>query len=167
MISKEKRRQYFLTVNGKATSMYSSAKYTAKCHNLEFNLTTQWIIKKIKQGRCEMTGMKFTLEAPRKGYFHNPYSPSLDRHDQTKGYTKDNVKVVIWAYNQAKGQWNRKHFRRIIKAIYKRMFNSCHCDKCREIENEQKITRPKDTEMAEKIQHNYRLNREAYPPYDY
>ncbi len=117
--------------------MYSSAKYTAKCHNLKFNLTTKWIIKKINQGRCEMTGMKFTLEAPRKGYYHNPYSPSLDRHNHKKGYTKDNVKVVIWAYNQAKGQWNRKHFKRIIKAIYKGMFK-----------NEQKIKCTEDIRMA-------------------
>ncbi len=156
MINNKKRRLYFLTVNGKATSMYSTAKYTAKRHNLEFDLNTKWIIKKIKQGKCEMTGMRFTLEAPRKGYAHNPYSPSLDRHDQTKGYTKDNVKVVIWAYNQAKGQWNRKHFRRIIKAIYKRMFK-----------NEQKITCPEDSGMAKTTQRRYRLNREAYPSYDY
>ncbi len=124
------RRQYYLTVNGRASTMCAAAKHRAKHYNLKFNLDVKWIIKKMLRGRCEMTGMKFTLEAPRKGYSHNPYAPSLDRHDQTKGYTKRNVKVVIWAYNQAKGQWNRKHFKRIIKAIYKGMFENGKKIKC-------------------------------------
>ncbi len=144
----KKRRQNYLTINGRASMMCSAAKRRAKCSKLKFDLTPQWIIKKIKRGRCEMTGIKFTLEAPRKGYYHNPYAPSLDRHDHKKGYTKDNVKVVIWAYNQAKGQWNRKHFRRIIKAIYKGMCNNCHCDACIGVSNEEKITYSEDFRMV-------------------
>ncbi len=113
------RREYYLTVKGRASRLCASSKQRAKKHNLEFDLTVDWIIKKIGNGWCEKTGMAFTLEPPRKGYFHNPYAPSLDRRDQKKGYTKDNVDVVIWAYNQAKGQWNKKHFKRIIFAILK------------------------------------------------
>ncbi len=160
MINRERwnkhRRQFYLTVNGRAGRMCSAAKLRAKQNNLKFDLDVKWITKKINQGHCEMTGMKFTLEAPRKGYFHNPYAPSLDRHNQTKGYTKDNVKVVIWAYNQAKGQWNRKHFKRIIKAIYKGMFN-----------NEQKIKRAKDIRMAKTIQRRYRVHGKIHTTYDY
>ncbi len=114
----ERKRKYYLTVEGRASKLYSSAKLRAKHHNLEFDLTVDWILEKIKKGYCEKTDLKFTLEPPRKGYFHNPYAPSLDRRDHTKGYTKDNVDVVIWAYNQAKGQWNRKHFERIMWAIW-------------------------------------------------
>ncbi len=153
--SNESRRRYYLTVNGRASQMLTSAKYRAKQHRLKFDLNTQWVIKKIKQGKCEMTGMKFTLEAPRKGYFHNPYAPSLDRHNHSKGYTKDNVKVVIWAYNKAKGQWNRKHFKRIIKAIYKGMFK-----------NEQKVTRTKNFTMAETVHHGYSVYGKTHPTYD-
>ncbi len=111
------RRKNYLTINGRASRLYSSAKQRAKHHNLKFDLNVDWVIKKIEEGRCEKTGLEFTLEPPRKGYFHNPYAPSLDRRDHTKGYTKDNVDVVIWAYNQAKGQWNKKHFERIMRSI--------------------------------------------------
>ncbi len=118
----KRRREWYLTTIGRASRLYSSAKQRAKHHNLEFDLTPEWIAEKILVGDCEKTGLSFTLEPPRKGYFHNPYAPSLDRRDQTKGYTKDNVDVVIWAYNQAKGQWNRKHFERIIWAIWQNLY---------------------------------------------
>ncbi len=112
------RRKNSLTVKGRASRLFSAARQRAKQHNLKFNLTLDWVIKKIESGYCEKTKMAFTFEPPRKGYFRNPYAPSLDRRDQKKGYTKDNVDVVIWAYNQAKGQWNKKHFERIIWAIW-------------------------------------------------
>ncbi len=152
------RRQYYLTVNGRASTMCSAAKHRAKLCKLKFDLDVKWIVKKINKGRCEMSGMKFTMEAPRKGYAHNPYAPSLDRHNQKKGYTKDNVKVVVWAYNQAKGQWNRKHFKRIIKAIYKRMFK-----------NGQNNTHTKNNKVVKRNipERRYRVYREAHPAYDY
>ncbi len=119
----KRRREYYLTVKGRASRLCSAARQRAKHHNLEFNLTPEWIVEKIEGGYCEKTWMAFTLEPPRKGYFHNPYAPSLDRRDHTKGYTKDNVDVVIWAYNQAKGQWNRKHFERIMREIVRGFYD--------------------------------------------
>ncbi len=119
----KRRREYYQTVKGRASRLYSAARQRAKHYNLEFDLTPDWVLEKIRSGYCEKTGMAFTLEPPRKGYFHNPYAPSLDRRDHKNGYTKDNVDVVIWAYNQAKGQWNNKHFERIMLAIVQGFFD--------------------------------------------
>ena len=113
----ESRRKYRLSENGRVRILLSSAKLRAKKSKVEFDLDIKWLVSKLKSGRCEMSKIKFTFDQPKKGYHHNPYAPSLDRHDPKKGYTKENTKVVIWAYNQAKGQWNQQHFRRIIRAI--------------------------------------------------
>ncbi len=118
----ETRRTYRLSENGRIHILISAARLRAKQNNLEFELDLEWLVKKVKHGRCEVSNLKFTFDPPKRGYHHNPYAPSLDRHDSKKGYTKANTKVVIWAYNQAKGQWNDKHFRRIIKAIYRGLF---------------------------------------------
>ncbi len=116
----ESRRKYRLSQNGRIRILIGSAKVRAKKGKIKFELDIEWLVEKLKSGRCERSGLKFTYEPPKKGYHHNPYAPSLDRKDPKRGYTKANTEVVIWAYNQAKGQWNQKHFRRIMRAIVRR-----------------------------------------------
>lgn len=85
--------------------MYTRAKHRAEVKGWEFNLTPEWIEPKLVAGVCEATGIPLELSGEKfKGYGHfRPWTPSLDRIDPTKGYTTDNVKVVCWMYNQAKG----------------------------------------------------------------
>ncbi len=111
------RRKYRLSENGRAHILLSSAKQRARKCNVVYELDIEWLYKKLEKGVCEMSKMEFTFDPPKAGFHHNPYAPSLDRHDPKKGYTKKNTKLVLWAYNQAKGQWNQKHFRRIMRAI--------------------------------------------------
>jgi len=49
----------------------------------------------------------------------NPYSPSIDRKDSSKGYTDDNVRVVLSAVNSALGQYDDKTILPILKAMVK------------------------------------------------
>lgn len=114
---KKSREKYAFSVNGRASKMLRSAKNRAKKSNLNYELDKEWLIEKLKNEKCEMSGIKFSFEKPYKGYQYNPYSPSIDRHDPKKGYTKANSRVVITAYNIAKNQWNQKHFRKIMRAI--------------------------------------------------
>lgn len=56
--------------------------------------------------RCARSGVK--LQFTRGGTFWggkwcNPYSCSIDRIDNTQGYTKDNVELVTWAQNKLRG----------------------------------------------------------------
>lgn len=53
---------------------------------------------------CEVTGIKFIKENGKMG----AYTASLDRIDSTKGYTLKNTRMVIWAFNKAKGEWDEK-----------------------------------------------------------
>lgn len=36
----------------------------------------------------------------------HPYTPTIDKIDPNKGYTKDNCRIVIWWYNLSKSIWN-------------------------------------------------------------
>jgi hypothetical protein len=52
-----------------------------------------------KDGCCPIFGFK--LEWNGTGFRET--SPSIDRIDSTKGYTKDNVQIISWKANRIKG----------------------------------------------------------------
>ncbi len=112
---------YRATLNGKISSLLKSTKFRAKRFNLPYELDRNWLLEKFRSGhfKCEKTGVNFTFDKPLKGYSRNPYSPSLDRVIPKLGYTKENTKLVITAYNIAKNQWTLNHFRYIARAIVK------------------------------------------------
>jgi hypothetical protein len=43
----------------------------------------------------------------------SPYAPSLDRIDCRKGYTKDNVRIVVYALNVMLMDWGEVVFSRV------------------------------------------------------
>lgn len=54
-----------------------------------------------------MTGVRLTILESGKNYLtRNPNSPSLDKIDPHKGYTRDNVRLVCWWYNVSKQQFS-------------------------------------------------------------
>lgn len=61
------------------------------------------IMEVIERGRCAKTGVPFSL-IKSHGAYHNPYAPSPDRIDPTRGYARDNVQWVLTWYNRAKGE---------------------------------------------------------------
>lgn len=73
--------------------------------SLEFDLDREWVEQKLSIGACEMTGIEFDL-GKEDGERFNPWGPSIDRKDSSKGYTKDNCRMVVWIYNMAKAGWS-------------------------------------------------------------
>jgi len=64
------------------------------------------LIEKLKNGRCEMTGIEFFIKpySSREEYTKvHPFSPSLDQIRPAGGYTMDNVQVVCDQFNKLKG----------------------------------------------------------------
>lgn len=74
------------------------AKRHADKKGIEFTLTTEFL-KELwakQDGKCALSGV--TLGAIGDGYL----SPSIDRIDNEKGYTEDNVWWLAWRVNEAK-----------------------------------------------------------------
>ena len=84
----------------------NGAKRRAKKLGIEYDLDIDWVHQKLLIGTCEASGLPFqyNYEYVEHGYgVQKSFSPSLDRINPAKGYTKDNVQVVVWCYNAAKG----------------------------------------------------------------
>jgi hypothetical protein len=83
----------------------------------DFN--TDYIYKKIKEGYCEVTGIKFDLETEVRKSVHakNPWVPSIDRIDSSKPYLKDNIKIVIFMYNVCKAEFSHEDVITFCKAV--------------------------------------------------
>jgi hypothetical protein len=85
----------------------------------EFDLTRDWVEEKLNAGRCEVTGIPLELDKP-DGYALYPWAPSIDRIDSAKGYTQENCRMVVWAYNVAKAEWGDQDVLRMAKALVER-----------------------------------------------
>lgn len=97
------KKQYkarYDTVKGRLKILLQGAKQRAKKRGLEFDLDYTWAISEWGDGCCKRTNIKFNLN--NNGTTGN-YSPTIDRIDNSRGYTKDNCQLVIWMYNRAKG----------------------------------------------------------------
>lgn len=97
-----------------ALGLYASARSRAREKALPMEITREWIQAKIERGACEATGIKFDQTQAQRAFV-----PSLDRIDSTKGYTADNVKVVVWIHNAARNNWGDAALHSYIKQYLK------------------------------------------------
>lgn len=72
----------------------------AKKKGLEHDLTEEWFADNWT-GKCQLTGIPFV-----KNYKvgPSPLSASVDRIDNSKGYTQDNCRLILNGLNSLKGQ---------------------------------------------------------------
>ena len=102
-ISREYLRYYYTTINGRVKSLLKTAKRRSVKFNDECDLDEDFLVEKLNNGVCEVTGIVFDFTKNSK-YSKNPYSPSIDRIDCSKGYLKSNVRIVLWQVNLMKGE---------------------------------------------------------------
>ena len=110
------RAAYLRKEAGKAGKLLSGAKSRASKKSLEFSLTREWVLSRLNTGICEATGVKFDYTIP-KGRTRAWSAPSIDRKDNTKGYTEDNCWVVCLLYNVAKGEGTVEELLNLAKLI--------------------------------------------------
>ncbi len=85
------------------------------------DLDLEWVQERLDVGRCEVTNIKFetiNYGEGKRGYNHTPWTPSIDKIDPIKGYTKENCQMVVWAYNRAKGLWGEDIMAKLAKGMY-------------------------------------------------
>lgn len=119
----------------RALRMLSAAKMRAKELHLLFDLDAEWIQDRLVMGRCEATGIAFDMELKR-GW----NTPSLDRIIPSKGYTKANTRVAIFALNTACGNWGEQPVLEIARGILARRKNASNALSKRLAENLKKRT---------------------------
>lgn len=95
------KRQRRLWYHKKIPAILTNCKIRAREMGVEFSLTRDDIV--IPE-RCPVFGVVFEEECKKANrYFCNSYAPSVDRIDNSKGYTKDNIVIVSCRANSIKG----------------------------------------------------------------
>ncbi len=72
---------------------------TRNRRKIPFELDEEWIVDKESLTHCEITGIEFSDTS-------GPFARSLDQRVPGKGYTPDNVDVVVRMYNFAKNKFS-------------------------------------------------------------
>lgn len=94
------------------TKMRNRAQQRARQSNIEFSLSKEDIIVPEK---CPILGIPLICHKGSPGGKKN--SPSLDRIDSTKGYTKDNIWVISHLANQMKSHSSIKEMKNFAKWV--------------------------------------------------
>jgi hypothetical protein len=92
---KERRKDF----NYRLQMLINASKQRAVKKQIEHNITVN-DLKEIypQDGCCPVFGFK--LEFGNAGF--REHSPSIDRIDSSKGYTKDNIQIISWRANKLK-----------------------------------------------------------------
>jgi hypothetical protein len=92
----------------------ASAKHRAAKRGLPFDLTEEWALEQINRQdcKCALTGIPF-LAGGALGRAR-AYAPSFDRIDNSKGYTTDNVRIVVFAINLMMLDWGEQPVHRVL-----------------------------------------------------
>ena len=98
--SRNYQRNRRLDFNYRLQMLINASKQRAKLNSREHDINVD-DIKAIypSDGYCPIFGLK--LEFNGAGFRDS--SPSIDRIDSTKGYTRDNIQIISWKANRIKG----------------------------------------------------------------
>jgi len=92
----------------------------ANRRNLEFDknfFAVEYLMGRLRKNpSCECCGRKLDIGFKKDKKF-NQSSPSIDRVDSNKGYTKDNVAILCWRCNRIKQDANAQELRVIADFI--------------------------------------------------
>jgi hypothetical protein len=113
---REYRTYYNVSLKGYSVRLYGGASHRSKKKNLDFDLTSEWILEKLTPLVCEATGLPLKIERSLDSKIEM-LLPTLDRIDSSKGYTKDNVIVTCWWWNVMKQDWSNSQVLNILKQI--------------------------------------------------
>ena len=94
------------------------AKNRAAEKNVPFDLTHEYLIQLWDEnlGCCAVTGRLFDLEKSTE-HSVNINAPSIDRIVPSKGYTKGNVRLVVYILNCAMGEYGLDELRNLAKDL--------------------------------------------------
>lgn len=85
---------------------FTTARKNARKRCIPFSLTKTDVEILVQRcaGRCEISGLPFDLAAHATAS-RRPFAPSIDRINSSKGYARDNVRIVCVIANLALNEW--------------------------------------------------------------
>lgn len=89
----------------------------AQCkRSKDCSLTIEDVEQLISTGVCSVTGLPYTLnyEGPSR---RNPWAPSIDRLDNSRGYHLGNVRAVCCAFNLTRGDFSDEVVLQMARAL--------------------------------------------------
>lgn len=120
--SKERSRKHYNSIEGRAASLLKTTKrISSKFDYVDDPVDLNFIIDKLMIGKCEVTGIDFCYDNKFETS-KNPLSPSIDRIDSRIGYSKDNVRIVLWQYNLMKGELTDEQLFNIFDDYFKKRY---------------------------------------------
>lgn len=92
---------------------FYKAKWHSKRKGREFSISYEYILGLIntQNNKCALTGIQFSET-------FGPCYISIDRIDSSKGYTEDNIQLVLALINKMKLNLNQNDFINMCKAVY-------------------------------------------------
>lgn len=111
------------SVYGRLYQLVLSAVTRSKKKNMDCDITHEWVTEQfhLQNGKSLLTEIELNFaRSPKKkkgGYVSD--SPSLDRIDSNKGYTKDNVRLVCTHINLALNNFGIENFQKLIAGYMK------------------------------------------------
>jgi hypothetical protein len=104
--------------SGEIRRVMDRTKLRARQRGHEFTLTKEWLMDRFsaQQGCCLISGLPFDLTNLKGEFTKNPYKASIDRIDNSQGYTPENSRIVLTCINLALNEWGLDNFLRIAEA---------------------------------------------------
>lgn len=101
------------TVVGRIRNLMKDVRSRSQKYQYEIDIDSDWLIKRFdeNEGKCEISDIPFVLKG------RSPFSISIDRIDATKGYTKDNVRLVCLMINFALNNFGDTVFFQMCEAV--------------------------------------------------
>lgn len=108
-------RKWLSTIEGRAMAMVSNSKYHSPSRGLEHDIVYEDVLELFhkQEMKCALTKIDFDMNSG-KG---NPFSPSIDRIDSSRGYHKDNIRLVCYAVNIGLSNFGTDTYVYICKAV--------------------------------------------------
>jgi hypothetical protein len=113
-----KRRENRTETDWKLINMYWSAKKRSRKKGRNFDITPEDVLALYVE-RCPILGIEldWEVEGAKRA---SDSSPSLDRIDSTKGYSKDNIWIISLRANRIKSDGSPEELMAIAKALLNR-----------------------------------------------
>lgn len=120
---REREKTYKNSFNGRLRALLGSSNKYAKQRKQEFSITYEDLIElwNLQEGLCSITKIPMQLESGTRQN-KNYYRISIDRIDNSIGYTRENIHLVCFAVNQMKSDLTMKEFKFWIKTISSEAF---------------------------------------------